>query len=277
MQPWMKLAWADEGVKETAGPKATPAIVQYFKDVGRPDITSDEISWCAAFSGACLERSGIPLTLPPADRLLARSYLKVGTSIDTPRVGAIAVLWRGSPNSWQGHVGFVVGETATHVALLGGNQANSVNVAHFPKSQVLGYRWPAPALKPKETGSKIVDAAGQQQTDAGKVVGTQGLEQIIPAPPDQLPGVDTLAQHAGWLTGTLKGFEAFFLFSWGKLWWVAAALAVYWVLRILWNSGRIRWWRTDDANTGKTPIEPAAPEILEGEILDPLEEEAAHA
>jgi uncharacterized protein (TIGR02594 family) len=103
---WMEIAWADLGIKETAGPEATPAIVAYFDAAGRPDITSDETPWCAAFVNACLSRAGVSIAaIPQGERTLARSCLKQGTKIDEPRVGAVAVFTRGEP--WQGHTGFV--------------------------------------------------------------------------------------------------------------------------------------------------------------------------
>ena len=39
-----------------------------------------------------------------------------------------------------GHVAFYVGETATQIKVLGGNQSNSVSVANYPKSRLLGFR-----------------------------------------------------------------------------------------------------------------------------------------
>ena len=47
------------------------------------------------------------------------------------------------PDPAQGHVGFYIGETPANLLLLGGNQHNAVSVAPFPKSRVIGLRWPA--------------------------------------------------------------------------------------------------------------------------------------
>ncbi|MCB1510794.1 MAG: TIGR02594 family protein, partial [Hyphomicrobiaceae bacterium] len=43
----------------------------------------------------------------------------------------------------SGHVAFLLGETGTDVILLGGNQSNRVTIAAYPKSRLLGLRWPA--------------------------------------------------------------------------------------------------------------------------------------
>jgi hypothetical protein len=53
---------------------------------------------------------------------------------------------RGNSN-WKGHVGFYVGETAKSIKTLGGNQSNAVNIRHYSKSRVLGFR--RPKVKPK--------------------------------------------------------------------------------------------------------------------------------
>ena len=44
MEPdWMKIARGELGTHETAGNKATPRIVEYFKAAGSP-VVSDEIA-----------------------------------------------------------------------------------------------------------------------------------------------------------------------------------------------------------------------------------------
>lgn len=56
-----------------------------------------------------------------------------------PRVGAVAVFGR----SGGGHVGFVVGESADSLYVLGGNQSNMVNIAPIAKSRLIALRWPS--------------------------------------------------------------------------------------------------------------------------------------
>ncbi len=138
---WLVAARRDLGVVETTGAAATPRIVAYYRDVGQDWVTSDEVAWCAAFAGACLERQGIRSTRS----LRARSYLDWGTAIDYPRVGAIAVFARGG-DPRLGHVGFVAGSSTGHLQILGGNQHDAVSIVTLPKSRLLGMRWPAVAL-----------------------------------------------------------------------------------------------------------------------------------
>ena len=136
---WLDLAWGDFGVAEIAGSRDNTRVVRYYADVGHPQVDNDEVAWCAAFLGSCLERAGIGSTRS----LLARSYLSWGEPAGEPHYGAIAVLSRTSDPA-LGHVGFLVGETAADIILLGGNQSDSVSVQAFPRSRLLGLRWPSP-------------------------------------------------------------------------------------------------------------------------------------
>ncbi len=135
---WLALAWGDLGVTETPGADHTRRVVRYYADVGHAQITNDETAWCAAFLGSCLERAGIASTRS----LMARSYLAWGQPLDEFRVGAVAVLSR-TADPALGHAGFLIGETADSVILLGGNQGDAVTVEAFPRSRLLGLRWPA--------------------------------------------------------------------------------------------------------------------------------------
>jgi uncharacterized protein (TIGR02594 family) len=135
---WLQLAYADLGTHETAGDGTTPRIIEYFRAVGHDWVTSDETAWCAAFLGACLERSGVPSTRS----LAARSYSVWGNEIRQPLPGAIAVFSRGS-DAKLGHVGFVIAATADHLTILGGNQGDGVSLARLPRRRLLNLRWPA--------------------------------------------------------------------------------------------------------------------------------------
>lgn len=134
---WLSQAWALIGEREQAGLKANPRIMALYRDAGHPEVGDDATAWCAAFAGACLERAGFDGT----GSLMVRSYLVWGKPISDERTGAIAVLSRGA-NPAQGHVGFLIGATETHLVLLGGNQSDQVNVQAFPRSRLLGLRWP---------------------------------------------------------------------------------------------------------------------------------------
>jgi uncharacterized protein (TIGR02594 family) len=133
----MDRAWSHIGVKETPGAAATPDIVAMYAKAGNAGVVSDEVPWCAAFVGACLTDAGLPNT----GSLMARSYLKYGSPISEPKVGALAVFKRGT-NPASGHVAFVTGWGAGYVRVIGGNQSNAVTEANYRESDLLEYRWP---------------------------------------------------------------------------------------------------------------------------------------
>ena len=132
-----QLARADEGTWEYADGH-NPKILQYFADVGHGWVKDDETAWCAAFVGAMLKRAGMPQT----GKLNARSYLDWGdeVALDGAQEGDIVVFWRGTPDGWQGHVGFFVRRAGVSIEVLGGNQANQVNVKRYPVDRLLGVR-----------------------------------------------------------------------------------------------------------------------------------------
>lgn len=138
------------GEREITGAKHNPFIVGCFEEIGSTP-RSDETAWCAAFTGACLKRSGMAYLAGDAG-ISARNYLKYGHAIDEPEEGCLVVFWRVKPNGWQGHVAFVESWTATTLTIVGGNQSNAVTRMVVPrtgpKSQVLGYRRPVSAVTP---------------------------------------------------------------------------------------------------------------------------------
>lgn len=71
----------------------------------------------------------------------------------------VHALMRAGPAA--GHVGFLVGETDGDVLLLGGNQSDAVTVAAFPKSRLLGLRWPQEALAERTPEPAVFEQALQ--------------------------------------------------------------------------------------------------------------------
>jgi uncharacterized protein (TIGR02594 family) len=134
---WLGRAWLELGQQEASGDQINPHIRDFFADAGHPNVSSDEVAWCAAFVCACLERSHLRSTRS----LRARDFLGWGTALASPCLGAIAIFSR-SPDPASGHVAFVIGETADTVMVLGGNQHDAVTVAALPKSRLLALRWP---------------------------------------------------------------------------------------------------------------------------------------
>mgnify|MGYP003498752797 FL=1 len=134
---WYELALAERGVKEAPGEANNPVVQAYYKDAGHPEVRHDKVPWCAAFVGAMLKRAGIK----PSGSLAALSYLDWGKKLSEPKQGCVVIMRRGN-SSWQGHVAFYEKDAGVRIVCLGGNQSDRVSFASYPKSKVLGYRWP---------------------------------------------------------------------------------------------------------------------------------------
>lgn len=136
-RPWLDIAKREIGVKEIPGPKHSGRVLEYHM-VTKNSATTDEVPWCSSFMNWIMLQAGFRGTGSAA----ARSWLDWGETLSEPRYGAVVVLWRGSKDSWTGHVGLYMCEDDEFVFLLGGNQGNRVCIQGYPKEQILGYRWP---------------------------------------------------------------------------------------------------------------------------------------
>lgn len=164
-----ETAKADEGTFEWQGAENNPKVVQYFSDAGHPEITTDSTPWCAAFVGAVLAKCGLQGT----GSLAARSYLKWGVAVDLDdaQPGDIVVFWRGSPDGWQGHVGFYAGRNGDKIRVLGGNQRDQVNISGYGVDRLLGVRRvKSPRVKPTQTKTAKASTA-QIVAGAGSAIG----------------------------------------------------------------------------------------------------------
>lgn len=135
---WLTIARGELGQKEIPGSKDNPRILEYHQATDLK-ATDDETPYCSSFVNWCMMQAGVPRT----KSALARSWLKWGVALKKPKVGAVTILWRGSPTASTGHVGLWLGEDDEYVTLLGANQSDMVKISKYEKSKVLGYRWPA--------------------------------------------------------------------------------------------------------------------------------------
>jgi len=166
MKKVYELAKGEVGTYEWAD-GSNPKINEYFADVGFKSMT-DETAWCAAFAGSMLKRAKLPHT----GKLTARSYLDWGkpVELDKAEPGDVVVLWRGSPDGWQGHVGFYVRKDGKTIYLLGGNQSNQVNVSGYKEDRVLGVRRMSGRDSPAK--SKTLQGAAAGSASALTMIGT---------------------------------------------------------------------------------------------------------
>lgn len=127
------------------------------------DIDPSKTAWCAAFVNAALGARNAQGT----DSLTARSFLEWGQPTEAPTQGDIVVFSRGN-SSWQGHVGFYMGEDENgDIKVLGGNQGNKVSVQTYPRSKLLGFR--TGAAEGQEAPSFTSEAEAQASLDRGEV------------------------------------------------------------------------------------------------------------
>lgn len=193
----MQFARAELGQREISGGRHNDRILKYFNSAGHPWVKDDETAWCSAFVNFVTEQAGIRGT----HSLAARSWLKWGKKVTRPQVGDVVVFWRGARNGWQGHVGFYVGETRSHIKVLGGNQSNRVSIQNYSKSRLLAYRR-APSL----SGSRTVKAAGLALTAE---TGRQALaaEPILSAVQELTGQVQGVADMFQWAQYALIGLS----------------------------------------------------------------------
>jgi uncharacterized protein (TIGR02594 family) len=131
---WLSIAESQLGVTEKPGSANNEAIVDYHATTTLK-ATEDSVPWCSSFVNWCMEQAGYKGT--KSARALSWKNWGVAAESFIPN-GSLVVMKR----KGGGHVGFKVGEDQFYVYVLGGNQSDSVNVAKFAHSQVLGYRLP---------------------------------------------------------------------------------------------------------------------------------------
>jgi uncharacterized protein (TIGR02594 family) len=133
----INLALSQIGTKETPGYRDNPEVLKYFNEIGFDGAKlKDETAWCSAFANWVCKTTGFEYS----KKLNARSWQKVGTETTNPEIGDIVVLWRESPTSWKGHVGFFIAERNGYIYILGGNQNNQVKISAYEKNRLLSYR-----------------------------------------------------------------------------------------------------------------------------------------
>jgi uncharacterized protein (TIGR02594 family) len=131
------------GVKEIPGTK-TNALIAAMNWLALGKSNEDD-PWCGSFLKFTHYLLGYETPPNPAG---ARNWLRAGTTvkIEDAKPGDVVILWRESPQSWKGHVGFFHAWGPGTVRLLGGNQSDGVNVASFARNRILGVRRPKPAF-----------------------------------------------------------------------------------------------------------------------------------
>ena len=200
------------GEKRVSGPGDNDFIADaLFQISGRR--MADDTAHCAAVLSLMLKLTGYAY-LQGDEGLGARNYMHYGHALDEPEVGCIAVFWRVSPKSWEGHVAFVESFTATTLTIVGANQRDPqtgetgkvcrVTVPRTgPKSQVLGYRRPVLAVRP------ATEVLADESIQRKAVGGLGALTALIWSAWGAISGaVSTVAHVGGEMVGLLPDTAA---------------------------------------------------------------------
>jgi uncharacterized protein (TIGR02594 family) len=150
---WVTAGLKDVGFHETGDNQGIEAFIAqaHCGALGDP--------WCAIWANAKLEESGIRGTRSPSSQSFR--YDANFVQLAGPALGALAVYWRNSPDSGLGHVGFYMGETATQILTLGGNESDAVREQFEPKAKLFGYWWPISVPQPPVQVIQVASDAGQ--------------------------------------------------------------------------------------------------------------------
>lgn len=153
--PWMQEGMKHIGLKEIPGSKHNSVIVGWLKQLSAW-WTDDETPWCGVYVAHCMRTAGLVV---PKYYMRAKAWGEEwGQTLAEPAEGCIVVFER----QGGGHVGFVVGVTPDgFLAVLGGNQGNSVSIGKFNRDRVVGYFWPAELNLPDSYSLKTVNLSGQ--------------------------------------------------------------------------------------------------------------------
>lgn len=133
---WIATARGMVGLCEVPGPKSNPKIVDSLARL-KAWWSDDATPWCGVFVADVMQRHGFPI---PRDWMRAKAWADWGVRLQPARLAPGAVLVFGRDGG--GHVGFYLGEDATHFHVLGGNQGDAVNVSRIGKGRLLASRWP---------------------------------------------------------------------------------------------------------------------------------------
>lgn len=152
--PWLTVALSAYGWHEA---RDNARLRKFLASDGHALGDPKKLPWCGDFVETCI-RKALPKERLPENPYYARNWATFGVKCH-PQPGAVLVYARKN----GGHVGFYVGETATHYVTLGGNQSDAVTRSRIDKRRAIACRWPATFAPP--VGKPLrVDAVGVKET-----------------------------------------------------------------------------------------------------------------
>lgn len=124
----LDVAISEIGKGEKGKNNAGPDIEKYLNGIAEPPA-----NWCAAFISYCFKTAtdhldiGMPFeyTLSARHMMNQIEFKGTGTIQKTdPEAGDLLFLWRGSKNSWMGHVGIIENVSEKFIHTIEGNRGS---------------------------------------------------------------------------------------------------------------------------------------------------------
>lgn len=153
------------GVHETLGPGNNPVILQWAKEVGLDkDYRTDSTAWCGLFLAYIAKKAG---KIIPTQPLWALNWRTFGNPADVAMLGDVLVFERRDTahKLIGGHVGLYVAERTDAYFVLGGNEADQVNIVPIDKSRCVAVRRPIYRVQPSNVRRIFLDASGKPSTN----------------------------------------------------------------------------------------------------------------
>ena len=132
----LRIGLSCYGIEAVPGAPDNLEIMQMAKDCGFNDYVHDSIAWCSLLMNWVALKAG----LERSHSLAARSWLQVGTTVDTLEEADIVVFWRIDPSGPYGHVGMPIARRNGLIYVLGGNEGNRVQIEGFDPAKILGFK-----------------------------------------------------------------------------------------------------------------------------------------
>lgn len=144
------------GTTELTGVKSNTKILQWARNNGlkKSQYSDDDIPWCGLYIAEVVRLSG---RTPVKGFLRSRNWVTWGVKSEAAELGDILVFSR---SATSGHVGIYVGENDNFFYVLGGNQANTVNITQIAKNRLLAIRRPKYINKPANVRKILLDGFG---------------------------------------------------------------------------------------------------------------------
>jgi uncharacterized protein (TIGR02594 family) len=144
--PWINEILTVFGLHEK---KDKTKLAAWLKSDGKTLGDPTALPWCGDAVETAIKKAVPAEPFPGAvgeNPYFARNWAHFGRACGLV-YGCIGVFSRG-PTS--GHVGFLIGQDADEVFVLGGNQGDSISVVAIAKSRLLATRWPVTFTGPEQ-------------------------------------------------------------------------------------------------------------------------------